>query len=153
VAKARPASSFRNEQQTLRAAVVRDEDGARKTIYFITHDMQGHPRLAPRLRFVDITLTCIWPGEGILLWPVPCSIDFPAWKSERRAAELARDHWTQLVWNSERADHDVEIAENLDKDPVWPKESFSELLKLGFADHIVDNEEHAFVRGLRGILD
>jgi hypothetical protein len=142
------------EQLTLQhAAVVRDDDGARKATYFITADMQGHPRLAPRLRFVDITLTCTWPGDGILLWPVPCSTDFPAWKSERKAAELARTHWTQLVWNTERADHDVEIAENMDKDPVWPKESFSELLKLGFADRIVDNEDHPFVRRLRGILD
>jgi hypothetical protein len=128
-------------------------DGSRKAIYYITAGMRNHPRLVQRLRYVDLTLTCTWPGDGVLIWPVPCSIDFPAWKSERDAAKLGRTQWTQLVWNNERADHDVEIAEDMDKDPVWPKESFSELLKIGFADRIVDNEDHPYVRRLRGILD
>jgi hypothetical protein len=58
-----------------------------------------------------------------------------------------------LVWNNERADFDVEPAENIDKEPTWPKESFERLLKLGFANRIVDNEDHHYVRRLRGIID
>ena len=48
---------------------------------------------------------------------------------------------------------DVETAEKIDKEPTWPKESFEQLLKLGFADRIVDNEDHHYVRRLRGIVD
>jgi hypothetical protein len=58
-----------------------------------------------------------------------------------------------MVWNSEKADFDVTPAENIDIEPTWPKESFEELLKIGFADVIVDNEDHYYVRRLRGIID
>ena len=57
------------------------------------------------------------------------------------------------MWNMERADFDVEAAEKIDKEPTWPKESFEQLLKLGFSDRIVDNEDHHYVRRLRGIID
>jgi hypothetical protein len=115
--------------------------------------MRGHPKLAPRLRPVTIMLTCTWPGNGFLLWPVPEKTDFKAWKSEKAAAEQAQTVWTQMVWNQERGDYDVEKAENIDIEPTWPKESFEELLKIGFADVIVDNQDHYYVRRLRGILD
>jgi hypothetical protein len=37
--------------------------------------------------------------------------------------------------------------------PAWPTESFEQLLKIAFADLIVDNEDHYYVRRLRGIND
>jgi len=135
------------------ATVIRDEEGTRKTFYFIVPTMRDHPKLAPRLRYVTIRLVCTWPGDGILLWPVPARADFAAWRSEQAAATPAETKWTQLVWNPERADFDVETAENIDREPTWPKESFEQLLKLGYADHIVDNEDHYYVRRLRGVID
>jgi hypothetical protein len=135
------------------ATVIRDEEGTRKKFYFITPSMREHPKLAPRLRYVTIHLVCTWPGDGILLWPVSAAADFAAWRSEQAAARLAKDKWTQLVWNPDRADFNVETAENIDRQPTWPKESFEQLLKLGYADCIVDNEDHYYVRRLRGIID
>jgi len=58
-----------------------------------------------------------------------------------------------MVWNDEKGDYDVEKGENIPIEPSWPKESFEELLKIGFADNIVDNEDHYYVRRLRGIID
>src|SRR5215472_6607619 len=133
------------------ATVIRDKDD--DVYFFIVPDMRGHPKLEPRLRPVTIMLTCTWPGNGFLLWPVPQKIDFKAWKSEKTAAEQAQNFWTQMVWNSEKNDFNVETAEKIDIEPTWPKESFEELLKIGFADHIVDNEDHYYVRRLRGIVD
>ena len=135
------------------ATVIKDKDGTRDVYYFIVPDMRGHSKLAPRLRPVTIMLTCTWPGNGFLLWPVPEKTDFKAWKSEKAAAEQAQTDWTQMVWNQERGDYDVEKAENISIEPTWPKESFEELLKIGFADLIVDNEDHYYVRRLRGIID
>jgi hypothetical protein len=135
------------------ATVIKDEDGTRKKFYFIVPDMRGHPKLAPRLRPVTIMLTCMWPGNGFLLWPVPEKDDFKAWKSEKAAAEQAQSFWTNLVWNPEKADFDVETAEKISIEPTWPKDTFEQLLKLGFADVIVDNEDHYYVRRLRGIID
>jgi hypothetical protein len=135
------------------ATVIKDEDGTRKKFYFIVPDMRGHPKLAPRLRPVTIMLTCMWPGNGFLLWPVPEKDDFKAWKSEKAAAEKAQSFWTNLVWNPEKADFDVETAEQINIEPTWPKDTFEQLLKLGFADAIVDNEDHYYLRRLRGIID
>jgi len=98
-------------------------------------------------------LTCVWPGNGYLLWPVPEKTTFKAWKSENTAADKAQKDWMQMVWNEEKNDYDVEKAESIDIEPIWPKESFEELLKIGFADIIVDNADHYYVRRLRGIID
>src|SRR5262245_9541335 len=135
------------------ATVIREEEGTRKKFYFVTPSMRDHPKLAPRLRWVTIHLVSTWPGDGVSLWPVAVKADFAAWRSEQAAARLAVDKWTQLVWDPDRADFRVETAENIDREPVWPKETFEQLLKLGFADCIVDNEDHYYVRRLRGIID
>jgi hypothetical protein len=136
------------------ATVIKDKNGTSDVWYFIVPAMRGHLKLAPRLRVVTIMLACLWPGNGFLLWPVPERTNFQAWKSEKNAADLAQTTWMSLVWNEERSDFDVEKAELLDNiEPTWPKENFEELLKIGFADVIVDNQEHYYVRRLRGILD
>ena len=135
------------------ATVIKDKNGTSDVWYFIVPAMRGHPKLAPRLRPVTIMLACLWPGNGFLLWPVPERTSFKAWKSEKNAADLAQTIWMSMVWNEERSDFDVEKAEEIDIEPIWPKESFEELLKIGFADVIVDNEDHYFVRRLRGIID
>jgi len=135
------------------AMVIREKDGTRDVYYFITPDMRGHPKLAPRLRPSTIMLACMWPGNGFLLWPVPEKIDFPSWRSEHKAAELAQADWVQMVWDPDKGDYNVETAENINIEPTWPKESFEQLLKSGFADVIVDNEDHYYVRRLRGIVD
>jgi len=135
------------------ATVIREKDGTRDVYYFITPAMRGHLKLAPRLRPVTIMLTYTWPGGGFLLWPVPEKTDFPSWRSENKAAELAQTEWVQMVWNPETNDFNVETTDNIKIEPAWPKESFEQLLKIGFADLIVDNEDHYYVRRLRGIID
>ena len=137
--------------------VIKDKEGTRDVYYYIPPAMRSHPKLAPRLRWVIIMLTYMWPGGGFLLWVVPEKTDFKAWKSEKAAAEQAQTNWTQMVWNQDKGDYDVETADrdsSLKKiEPTWPKESFEQLLKIGFADLIVDNEDHYYVRRLRGIVD
>jgi|SRR6516162_1914062 len=44
----------------------------------------------------------------------------------------------------------VEQAEAISAQPEWPKESFSELLKIGFEGCVVDNEDHPYLHILRG---
>jgi hypothetical protein len=136
------------------ATVIVDEDGSRKKFYYVVPSMRSHPKLAPRLRWVTIWLTYLWPGGGFLLWLVPESTRFKAWKSENAAANKAQENWMQMVWDEEKGDYDVTEAEELENiEPTWPKEPFELLLKVGLADCIVDNEDHYYVRRLRGILD
>ena len=61
-----------------------------------------------------------------------------------------------MVWNEEESDYAIEIAEGEEmKDlvPIWPDKTFNELLKTGFDGKVSDNEDHPYVRRLRGILD
>ncbi|MGZ3195920.1 MAG: hypothetical protein ACXWJC_06525 [Croceibacterium sp.] len=97
------------------------------------------------------------PGS-ILLWPVPVLDDrtLKAWKSARKAFELAQETWTQMVWNEEESDYAIEIAEGEEmKDlvPIWPDKTFNELLKIGFDGKVMDNQDRPYARRLRGILD
>ena len=71
---------------------------------------------------MTIALVYIWPGGTIQLWPVPIIGDstLASWKSTRAAFELAQESWTQIVWNAERNDYDVETAEGIGTEPIWP---------------------------------
>jgi hypothetical protein len=135
--------------------ILRDVEGSRKTIYFVVPAMRGHPKLAPRLRQVTIAVVSTWPTGNVLLWPVPILGDstLAAWRSARAAFELAQSQWVQIVWAGERGDYQVETAEGIDREPVWPDKKLSELLKIGFADRVIDNDDHPYVRRLRGILE
>ena len=60
----------------------------------------------------------------------------------------------QLVWNDEKRDYDATSAENLSIEPLWPHDlNFKNLLKLGFANKIIADQEHPYVRQLRGFSD
>jgi hypothetical protein len=138
------------------ATIVRDDQGAGRSIYFIAPSMRSYPKLAPRLRWVTLGLIALWPADTVQIWPVPIlggRNDFKVWKSARAAYELSREKWTQLVWSEAASDYAVEVAEGIDHTPNWPDKSFEELLKLGFDGKIVDSENHDFVRRLRGLID
>jgi hypothetical protein len=134
--------------------IARDPEDNRATYYVCPH-MRNHPKLIPQLRWVTLVLTSTWPSGNFLLWPVPIIGDrpFPAWKSARAAYEMALERWTMMAWSEVKGDYQIETAEGLDHEPVWPDKPFAELLKLGFDGKIIDNEDHAYVRRLRGLAD
>ena len=60
----------------------------------------------------------------------------------------------QIWWSEEESDFKVEKAEGNLPEPTWPEgKNLADLLKLGFADRIIDNENHDYVRQLRGLTD
>src|SRR5262249_49927716 len=118
--------------------------------------MLNHGTMLPRLRRVTIATVYSWPGGAISLWPVPNAEEtrIACWKSARAAFELSKSQWVQLCWNADLRDYDVVIAEGISSEPNWPMDrSFSDLLKLGFADKIIDSVEHPYVKRLRGLTD
>jgi hypothetical protein len=137
--------------------VVSDALGTSKAIYFVTPHMRVHPKLVAHLRKVTLVLTSTWPSGDFLIWPVAILGDreFKAWKSARAAYELAQDQWVLMVWSEEKSDYQIEVAEpgGINHEPVWPEKTFGELLKLGFDGRIIDNEDHPYVRRLRGLAD
>ena len=78
-----------------------------------------------------------WPGGTISLWPVPSDEEhrIACWKSARAAFEMSKAEWVQMIWNSDKRDYDVAVAEGINTEPVWPDDlDIRNLLKLGFAD-------------------
>lgn|SRR5262249_38001591 len=131
-------------------------DGGSDDYYFVTPFMLNHHVILPRLRRVTIAAVYTWPGGIVLLWPVPMADEsrIACWKSARAAYEMSKQQWVQLCWNSDRRDYDVAIAEGINSKPNWPEDlNISKLLKLGFADKIIGNPEHDYVKQLRGLAE
>jgi hypothetical protein len=131
-------------------------DGGSDDFHFVAPNMLTHPTMLPRRRKVTIATVYSWPGGVISLWPVPFAdtTRIPVWKSYRAAFELSKTQWVQLVWNADRRDADVAVAENISMEPTWPADlDLAQLLKLGFADKIIDSPEHPYVISLRGIAE
>jgi hypothetical protein len=125
---------------------------------FVLPQMRSHPKLKDRLRKVTLVAISLWPSNETMIWPVPILGDreFKVWKSARAAYDLSRQEWTQIAWSQETSDYVVETStekEGIKHDPVWPPKTFEELLKIAFDGKIIDNEDHPYVRRLRGLLD
>jgi hypothetical protein len=139
------------ERMSLPGTVVWDTDQG--GCYYITPGMRNHPKLITRVRYVTLHTVIQWPEQQPIIWPVPVAIeghDFAVWRSYRKAAEMARKEWVQMTWNAQTRDFIVEPAEAIAIQPQWPKESFSELLKIAFEGRIVDNDDHPYLYILRG---
>lgn len=142
-------------------------DKEEQDIYFVAPPMMNHPLVVSRLRRVTLATTYLWPSGQILLWPVP----FPTgkgsvkcWKTARRAFEIASGlatdldppgpRWAQLCWNSVLQDYDLAIAESINMLPIWTDDlKLSNSLKLGFRDKTIVDEDHPYMRQLRGLTE
>jgi hypothetical protein len=142
------------EWQLDQATIIRDRE--ERVTYYVVPDMRQHFKLKPRLRLVTLAVVCLWPGSTLMIWPVPIvgMKTLKVWKSERRAFELAHTDWMQIVWDDGENDHKVEPAEGIHHEPLFPPDkTFEQLLKLAFEGRVIDNEEHPYVRQLRGLTD
>jgi hypothetical protein len=151
--------------QRLDASLLFDKE--ERDIYFVYPQMMNHPLVAPRLRRATLATTYLWPSGRIILWPVPFPTGKGAakcWKTTRHAFEIAcglaedlaerRAHWAQLCWNEELRDYDLAIAENINISPIWPADlNFSTSLKLGFRDKTIADDDHPYMRQLRGLTE
>jgi hypothetical protein len=140
---------------SLDASVLIGGDGS-DDFYFVSPVTLNYHAVLPRLRKVTIAVVYTWPGGVVSLWPVPFAEEtrIPCWKSARAAFELSKSQWVQLIWNSDRRDYDVAIAEGINTEPLWPDDlDIRKLLKLGFADKIINTPEHSYVMQLRGLAE
>jgi hypothetical protein len=140
---------------SLDASVIIGDKGS-DDFYFVHPRMLNHHTMLPRLRKVTIAVVYTWPGGAISLWPVPWAEEtrIACWKSARAAYALSKERWVQLVWNNDTRDYDVATAEGINTEPNWPTDkTLRDLLRLGFADRIIDTPEHPYVMQLRGLTE
>ena len=160
VAVKRPANNvyFRchsGADWSLDASVIVGDKGS-DDFYFVAPSMLNHHTMLPRLRKVRIATVYTWPGGAISLWPVPWAEEtrIACWKSAREAYELSKEKWVQLVWNDDLRDYDVGVAEGINTAPNWPTDrTLADFLRLGFADKVINSEDHYYVRQLRGLAE
>jgi hypothetical protein len=106
--------------------------------------------------FVPKTLFTTIDRQGVVsLWPVrlPTPDDKPIewWRSMREAAELAMERWVRVKANMNLAAYEIFVAESVISDPVWPEETYQELIKLAFRDRLITTTDHPVVKRLRGL--
>jgi hypothetical protein len=125
----------------------------RDLYFYVTPKMRTHPNVKRAMRVYTLVLVTTWPIGEYYLWPLPTMgmKPFKTDVSQHRAYDQSLQRWTIMTWDPEKRDFAVESAEKMDQKPIWPKESFNELLKLAFSGRIIDNEDHEYVRQLRGI--
>jgi hypothetical protein len=117
-----------------------------------------HPTILPELtgEVVYKTVFTAVNRQGVVfLWPVrlPAPDDRRSeWpRSAREAAELAMAQWIRMKANMSLGAYEINVAESVMADPVWPKLSFRELVLVAFRERIVTTLEHAVVKRLRGL--
>ena len=105
-------------------------------------------------RIVELRL-CLTRKGDLYLWPVPLPAPDGrenAWhKTARAAAELAETKWVRVVANMGAGCYDIRIADPGVPEPVWPDESFAELLRVAFGGgFLIDSINHPVLQRLLG---
>jgi hypothetical protein len=90
----------------------------------------------------------------VFLWPIRLPApddrksDWP--RSAREAAEMAMVQWIRLKANMSLGAYEITVAESVMAEPVWPKLSYQELVRIAYRDRMIAALDHAVVKRLRG---
>ena len=88
----------------------------------------------------------------VFLWPLRLSEDGrnDAWaRTALEAATMALRKWTRVQADMLMGGYRVALAK-IDVAPVWPTESFNEILKVAFKGEAIGDLDHPVLRRLRG---
>ena len=94
--------------------------------------------------------------ENWFIWPLKLPRDEFSktdWhQSAMQAAENANRFWTRIQANMSLGAYEIMQATGELPGPVWPQESFAEILDIAFKDRIIDTEDHIILRQLLGAV-
>ena len=113
------------------------------------------PTLAQESTFTQRMLFSTITRQGtFFLWPVrlPDSEGrLDTWnKSALEAAKCAQEEWCRITPNMGNSAYDVKTMTAQVPEPVWPQESFQELVSIAFQDRIIESVDHPALKRLRG---
>jgi hypothetical protein len=69
----------------------------------------------------------------------------------REAAELGRDQWVRVKANMALGAYEIAVASGAMAEPIWPPQSFQELIKIAFRDRLINSPDHPVIKRLRGL--
>jgi hypothetical protein len=131
----------------------RADGGGDEEVYFI------HPtvvsEMAAEVRWHTIFTAVNLQGSPFL-WCVPVPLDDGrepnTWLvTNREAAELAIKKWIRVASDMSAGAYCVHEYEGPPVEPVFPSESFRNLLELAFKHRLVDRPDHPVILRLRGL--
>jgi hypothetical protein len=129
------------------------DDKMEREIFLVHPDMRSE--LAGELKSVLLT-TAITRQGVLILWPVALPDESGrrnAWcDTALEAKEFARTQWTRMFSDMDLRAYRISIAEGELSDPVWPKLSMPQVLKLAFRNRLTDTLDHPVVKRLRGLI-
>jgi len=137
----------------LPAAIMVDETED-KEMYLLLGGL--HTQLPGEFKLVNLRLT-ISMQNVLAIWPVTIpgyNGEMPnSWHlSAENAASIAEMQWTRMRSVKALGGYQITVADGAfaKKEPEWPTEPFSELLKTAFAGKYIDNLQHPLVQRLFG---
>jgi hypothetical protein len=92
--------------------------------------------------------TAVNRQEVTFLWPVMLPDPQGRPNEWRRSAA---ESWVRVKANMSLGAYEIFEAQSSMSDPVWPEQSFQELLRIGFRDRLVTSLQHPIVKRLRGL--
>ena len=97
---------------------------------------------------------CVSRQKVAFLWPIKLPREdrrVDEWrKSAAEAAHLAESKWIRLAPDMHLGAYQTFEAVADLGDPVWPSESWTEVVMIALRDRRIDSEEHAVIRQLLG---
>jgi hypothetical protein len=91
--------------------------------------------------------------QGVpFIWPLrhPQEGKRDTWAiSAMDAAHLAINQWVRIQANMSLGAYDTSVAKVV-VDPVWPTQSFNELMRIAFKGSVIDSPDHPCLQQLRG---
>ena len=127
------------------------EDKIQGENYLVAPDLWADLSLevSPVLLFTAVTR-----HNDVFLWPVKLpGLDGRKnhWhESALAAAELAMKDWVRMSANMPAGRYDVAVATGSLPDPIWPTETFQDLLRRCFENRFIDSPDHVVAQKLRG---
>jgi hypothetical protein len=136
----------------MRAVIVQVTEERGNGIYVVRSDMLKHIKQED-CQLVDLHLAVARNG-AVFLWPRRIGAADSWSKSMDQIIELARGTWVRVI--SERGDgktggrYVARTPEGSLPPPVWPAESFAEIVKRATKSRMIDSADHPIVRELAG---
>ena len=90
----------------------------------------------------------ITPERELYLWPAPAEGRLESDIAHLNAQQMALSRWVKIVWDR-KTFRAVEPEGDLGE-PQWPDLPFNEVLAMGLTPHLLDREDHPFVKRLLG---
>jgi hypothetical protein len=104
---------------------------------------------------MSMLYTTITRQGVVVLWPVRLPLPdgrHNEWhRSAAEAAELAMKRWIRVKANQALGAYEMFEAAGTIPEPEWPEQSFADLLRIAFADRLVNSLDHPVIRRLRGL--